>query len=53
LVLEREGGRIEGTDRGESPLVWLKERKFGVMLCDIPMPNMDGLGFLANCNDKV
>lgn len=52
LVLEREGYRIEEADSGETALARLKERKFDVALCDIRMPNMDGLGFLARLQQQ-
>ena len=52
LVLEREGYRVEEADSGETALARLKERKFDVALCDIRMPNMDGLGFLARLQQQ-
>ena len=52
LVLEREGYRVEEADSGEAALARLQERKFEVALCDIRMPSMDGLGFLAQLQQR-
>lgn len=52
MVLEREGYRVEEADSGETALTRLQERKFEVALCDIRMPNMDGLAFLAHLQQR-
>lgn len=52
LVLEREGYLVEEAESGDSALTRLKERKFDVALCDIRMPNMDGLSFLAQLQQR-
>lgn len=46
LVLEREGYRIADAANGEVALALLVQESFDLVLCDVRMPEMDGLTFL-------
>ena len=46
LVLEREGYRISDAANGEAALALLAQEPFDLVLCDVRMPEMDGLTFL-------
>jgi two-component system response regulator AtoC len=46
LVLEREGFVVEEAQDAESGLSRMESGEIHVVLCDIRMPGMDGLGFL-------
>ncbi|MEJ2700332.1 MAG: sigma-54 dependent transcriptional regulator, partial [Desulfuromonadales bacterium] len=47
LVLEKEGYEVAEAGDGGSGLRILEAEPFDVVLCDIRMPEMDGLGFLG------
>jgi two-component system response regulator AtoC len=47
LVLEKEGYRVFEAGDGGSGLRLLEAEPFDVVLCDIRMPEMDGMAFLA------
>lgn len=46
LVLERAGYRIADAANGEVALALLVQESFDLVLCDVRMPEMDGLTFL-------
>jgi two-component system response regulator AtoC len=46
LVLEREGYAVTEANSGRQGLMRLETGSFGLILCDIRMPEMDGLAFL-------
>jgi two-component system response regulator AtoC len=47
LVLEREGYRISDAANGKAALALLEQESFDLVLCDVRMPEMDGLAFLT------
>ena len=46
LVLEREGYRISDAANGMAALALMDQEPFDLVLCDVRMPEMDGLTFL-------
>lgn len=48
VLLEREGYAIETAEDGRQGLDKIKEASFDLVLCDIRMPEMDGLSFLES-----
>ena len=46
LVLEREGYRISAATNGLDALALMDQEPFDLLLCDVRMPEMDGLAFL-------
>jgi two-component system response regulator AtoC len=46
LVLEKEGYRVTGAENGRQALDYLQHGSFDIILCDIRMPEMDGVTFL-------
>jgi two-component system, NtrC family, response regulator AtoC len=46
LILEAEGHEIRAAADGEQALASLAERDADLVLCDVRMPRMDGIGFL-------
>ncbi len=52
LVLEREGYRVGEADGGEGGLAALAADPYDVVLCDIRMPGLDGLGFLRHFRER-
>ncbi len=46
IVLEREGYRVSEANSGRQGLLRLENGAFDLVLCDIRMPEMDGLAFL-------
>lgn len=49
-VLSRLGYAVESADNGRSGLDVLKKEAFDVVLCDIRMPEMDGMEFLRQAS---
>lgn len=50
IILSKEGYEVETASNGEEALDKLLSFSFDQVLCDIRMPNMDGLGFLKEVN---
>lgn len=48
LVLEQQGYRITEAENGQAALQFLRKERFNAVLCDIRMPDMDGLQFLQH-----
>lgn len=48
VLLEREGYNIDTAEDGKSGLDKIKANQYDLVLCDIRMPEMDGLTFLEN-----
>jgi two-component system response regulator AtoC len=46
LVLEREGYAVTEANSGQQALVRLETGEYSLVLCDIRMPQMDGMAFL-------
>jgi two-component system response regulator AtoC len=46
LVLEKEGYQVTEAAKASAALALIAEHSFDLVLCDIRMPEMDGLGFL-------
>ena len=46
LVLERDGYAVSEATSGRDGLSRLQSASFDFVLCDIRMPELDGLGFL-------
>lgn len=46
VLLEREGYEIETAENGQEGLNKIKSEDYDLVLCDIRMPEMDGLSFL-------
>ena len=46
LVLEREGYRVTDAAHGQVALTLMEQEPFDLVLCDVRMPEMDGLAFL-------
>ena len=53
LVLERENYRISDAANGEAALALLDQESFDLVLCDVRMPEMDGLAFLREAIKRV
>jgi two-component system nitrogen regulation response regulator NtrX len=49
-VLEDEGYRVTAAEDGESALTLLRDQQFDVVMLDIWLPKMDGLGVLEQIN---
>jgi CheY-like chemotaxis protein len=44
-LLQRGGHDVTTTNNGQEGLAALEERSYAVILCDVRMPDLDGLGF--------
>lgn len=53
LLLEREGFCVESAGDGEVGLQALEGNDYDIILCDIRMPNRDGLGFLEEFRNRL
>jgi two-component system response regulator AtoC len=51
-VLEREGYQVTAASDGLGALSVLKDRFFDLILCDLRMPQMDGLTFLKEISER-
>ena len=51
-VLQKDGYLVTETADGTEALSILEERKYDVILCDVRMPQMDGLSFLQAIADR-
>ena len=51
-MLARAGYLVQVAADGKEGLVKIADAEFDFILCDIKMPNMDGIDFLKNCADK-
>jgi DNA-binding NtrC family response regulator len=52
LVLQREGYLVEEAGSGKAGLDLLRERPTDLVLCDIRMPEMDGIEFLGELQQR-
>jgi two-component system response regulator AtoC len=50
--LARQGHEVEAADDGEAAWELLEERDFDVVLCDINMPRLDGMGLLRRTRER-
>ena len=50
--MARQGHEVEVAEDGETAWAMLEERDFDVLLCDINMPRLDGLGLLRRTREK-
>jgi two-component system response regulator AtoC len=51
-ILSKEGYEIELARNGREGLVKVASSKFDIVLCDLRMPEMDGMDFLEGLKDK-
>lgn len=51
VLLEREGYQIDSAENGKEGLDKIKEETYDLVLCDIRMPEMDGLSFLTSAKN--
>ncbi len=52
LILTKAGHTVEGALDGKAGLVKAQEGGYDVILLDLMMPNLDGLGFLQELKDN-
>ena len=52
LVLEREGYSVSDAANGVEALTRLNQETFDLILCDVRMPEMDGLTFLREVSQR-
>lgn len=50
--MSRQGHNVETASDGESAWAMLEEADFDVLLCDINMPRLDGIGLLRRLREK-
>lgn len=50
-ILEYEGHKVQVAEEGETALMMFQKVQYDVVLCDIKMPNMDGLEVLAKLQE--
>jgi len=50
--MTRQGHEVETADNGEAAWSLMEEHDFDVLLCDINMPRLDGLGLLRRTREK-
>ena len=50
--LGRQGHEVEEADNGETAWELLEEQDFDVLLCDVNMPRLDGMGLLRRLREK-
>jgi DNA-binding NtrC family response regulator len=50
--LGRQGHDVEEADNGETAWELLEEQDFDVLLCDVNMPRLDGMGLLRRLREK-
>ena len=53
LLLEREGFLVDSAGDGEVGLQAVQDSDYDIILCDIRMPNRDGLGFLEEFRSRL
>ncbi len=51
-ILEKEGYAVATAENGRAALEQLDTRTFDTILCDLRMPEMDGMTFLKNARDR-
>jgi DNA-binding NtrC family response regulator len=51
--LARQGHEVEVADNGETAWQHLEEQDFDVVLCDINMPRLDGMGLLRRTRERM
>jgi two-component system, NtrC family, response regulator AtoC len=51
-LLEKEGYRVSAAENGREALEKLDTRAFDTILCDLRMPEMDGMTFLMHARDR-
>lgn len=50
--MTRQGHDVETADDGEAAWVLIEEQDFDVLLCDINMPRLDGIGLLRRTRER-
>jgi DNA-binding NtrC family response regulator len=50
--LGRQGHEVEEADNGETAWELLEQQDFDVLLCDVNMPRLDGMGLLRRLREK-
>src|SRR5204863_231970 len=50
--MTRQGHDVETADDGEAAWALLEEQDFDVLLCDINMPRLDGMGLLRRTRER-
>jgi CheY-like chemotaxis protein len=50
--MTRQGHEVETASDGEAAWELLEEKDFDVLLCDINMPRLDGIGLLRRLREK-
>ncbi len=51
-LLEKEGYAVTGAENGRAALELLETRAFDTILCDLRMPEMDGMHFLKHARER-
>ncbi|HXG86354.1 MAG TPA: sigma-54 dependent transcriptional regulator [Pyrinomonadaceae bacterium] len=51
--MTRQGHRVETASDGEAAWVLLEQHDFDVLLCDINMPRLDGIGLLRRMRERT
>jgi len=52
-LLKKSGYRIETASNGHEGLEMVDQREYDFILCDLKMPNMNGMEFLISAREKV
>jgi two-component system response regulator AtoC len=53
IILSKAGYRVDTASNGETGIAKIRERVYDFILCDIKMPNMDGIAFLQAAGDLI
>lgn len=51
--MSRQGHEVETAENGEAAWEKLEQQDFDVVLCDINMPRLDGMGLLRRMDEKI
>ena len=52
VTLSKEGYQVETASNGEEALSIMENTPFGFVLCDLKMPQMDGMTFLKEAKER-